>query len=137
MYKRVTKKIHRKRDKTCHDTLKKGESLPLFYDSRSIPIYITIYTDAISLVIRACTNGWKKIYISPKRAVHRTTWRKNITCKFQRPKQKKKRCLTCTYTAWSIARYVYWADVTIWWLRATNFWKLESTLVHRITWRLL
>ena len=59
-YKFVTKKIHRKRDKCIATRLKflvKGGGLAFLYDSRSIPIYVTIYMDAISLAIRACTNG--------------------------------------------------------------------------------
>jgi len=30
-------------------------------------------------------------------------------------------------------RAVYWTDVMIWRLRITSIWKLESTLVHRVT----
>ena len=53
-----------RRDKTCRDTFeilgKSGEGLSPLFDSRSVTIYNiydTIYADAISLAIPACTNG--------------------------------------------------------------------------------
>ena len=58
------------------------------FSSLIITIYVIIYADAISLAIPACTNGLKKC-TSPKRAAHRTTWRMNITCKFQHSIHKK------------------------------------------------
>ena len=49
-----------RRDKTCRNTFeifgKSGEDLPLLFDYYHT-IYITIYADAISLAIPACTNG--------------------------------------------------------------------------------
>ena len=60
-YMLVTKKYVERRDKTCRNTFeilrKYGEGLSPLFDSRSITIYVTIYADAISLAIPACTNG--------------------------------------------------------------------------------
>ena len=57
---RVKEYIER-RDKTCRDMFeilgKSGEGLSPLFDSRSVTIYVTIYADAISLAIAACTNG--------------------------------------------------------------------------------
>ena len=95
--------------------------------------YTSQFTDAISLVIPAYMNDWKMYFA---KATHRMKRRRTIeTCVSTFYTQKKPFLTLHTYTVWSIMRCIYWADITIWRLRATSIWKLESMLVHRVTWR--
>ena len=124
-----------KRVATCSQFLERGEDYSLFY-SRSFIIYITIYADAISLAMSACTKDWKMYFAKNSKASYETKKDcRNTDCKFQRSISKRKRCLILRMYTWSIVRCVYWADVIIWRLQATSIWKLESMLVHRVTWR--
>jgi len=122
-----------KRVATCSQFLERGEDYSLF-DSRNFIIYVAIYADAISLVISACMNGWKK---KLRYRQQRIVWneeglQKHVSFNVLYTKET---LFNITYTAWSIAQCVYWADVMIWRLRTTSIRKLESTLVHRVTWR--
>ena len=83
--------------RNVRNSWKEEKGLPSLFDFRSTIIYVTIYTDVISFAIPVCTNSWKNVF---RQREQRTTWRRNVTCKFQRCIQKKRKCFStlCTYS---------------------------------------